>query len=385
MKIGYDFDGVLHKNVEEIDGLGEQNLIKDEPNLIALYGILNRIKQEITDGHEVFIISRGEKNDILANLKKLAIDIILKKENIITDLGRLNIPKSKIIKEKGIDVFFDDSVLNIHEINREKKKDNLKTQLYFVNPFLETYKRVKSNNLKILSYNLNWENMNGMDKAPIKECQTKDLCSSNINKLILNELPLDFIFLQEFANEKILLKDLDKDFNLVTTTSDKESMATLINKKYNIDTKIDGEFEKGRPFLVIFLKEKICLINIHMGHKKNVIHELKKIEDKIYSTDISVDPYRVILGGDFNADIGSEVLFCEKRMRTFPKKFTCCVYSTHMGKERDILKYMRGKNIDHILDSENEPVYGTILNPIDNFNRLMPGSDHLAIYAELLK
>jgi hypothetical protein len=309
--------------------------------------------------------------------------MLFKEENIITDLGTTGISKSQIIKEKGIDVFFDDSVLNIHEINREKKKGNLKTQLYFVNPFLETYKRVKSNNLKVFSYNLNWENMKGMEKAPIKECQTKDLCATNINNLIRNELPLDFIFLQEFANEQVLLKDLNKDFNLVTTISDKESQAMLINKKYNIETKIEGEFEPGRPFLVVFLKEKICLVSVHMGHKKNVITELKKIEDKIYSNNISTDPYRIILGGDFNADVGREVLFCEKSMRGFPKKFTCCVYSTHMGKQRDILKYMKGKNIDHILDSENEPVYGTVLTPIDNSNKLIPGSDHLAIYTEL--
>lgn len=385
MRIGYDFDGVLHKNVDEVDGLGEQNYIKDEENLIGLYGVLNRIKQEISRGHEVFIISRGKRNSIMTNLKKLAIDMLFKEENIFTDLGELNISKTKIIKDNKIDVFFDDSVLNIHEINREKKKGNLKTQLYHVNPFLESYKRIRSSNIKILSYNLNWENMQGMEKAPIKECITKNLCASNVNRLILNELPLDFIFLQEFANEQILLKDLDIDFNLITTISEKESQAMLINKKYNIFMKIEGEFGPGRPFLVVFLKENICLVSVHMGHKKSIITELKKIEDKIYSTNINVDMYRIILGGDFNADIGKEVLFCEKRMRSFPKKFTCCVYSTHMGKNRDVLKYMKGKNIDHILDSENEPVYGTILAPIDSENKLIPGSDHLAIYAELLK
>jgi hypothetical protein len=382
MRIGYDFDGVLHKNVSDVDGLGEHNN-KDEENLIGLYGILNRIRQEVSQGYEVFIVSRGDRKRILANLKKLAIDILFKDENIITDLEELNISKSKIIKDKKIDVFFDDSVLNIHEINREKKKGYLKTQLYHVNPFLETYKRIRSNNIRVLSYNLNWENMKGMEKAPIKECVTKDLCATNINKLILNELPLDFIFLQEFANGQILLKDLDKDYIFVTTLSDEEHMVILINKKYNIHKTIEGEFSSGRPFLVVFLEENICLVNVHMGHKKNILSELKKIEEKIYSNSISTDPYRIILGGDFNADIGREVLFCEKSMRSFPKKFTCCVYSTHMNKKRDILKYMKGTNIDHILDSENEPVYGTVLNPVDLENKLRPGSDHLAIYAEL--
>ncbi len=382
MKIGYDFDGVFHKSVDDIDALGERNYIDNE-NILPFFVILDRIKHEIADGHEVFIISRNKKNIVISNLKKLAIDILFKEENIITDLGEKNISKTKIIKEKNIDVFFDDSVYNIHEINREKKKKNINTQIYLVDPILEQYKRIKSNNIKILSYNVNWEHMIAAKTSSIEACKTKDLCSSNINKVILNELPLDFIFIQEVANEEVLFKDLEKNYKIIKTKTEKETMGIIINKKYNVETAIGGEFEVGRPFLVVFLKEGICLVNVHMGHKKNIIHELKKIEDEVYKTKINVDPYRVILGGDFNADVGKEILFFEKNMFNFKKKFTCCVYTTHMGKSIDILRYMKGKNIDHILDSQDEPVYGTIITPVDDNDNLKPGSDHLGIYAEL--
>ena len=39
MKIGYDFDGVFHKNVSSQDGLGERNFVKDNKLAIKLYDI----------------------------------------------------------------------------------------------------------------------------------------------------------------------------------------------------------------------------------------------------------------------------------------------------------------------------------------------------------
>lgn len=376
MKIGYSFNE-----------LGKDNFIKEKNNLSKIYSILNIIRQEIFNKNEVFIISRGKRNVVLSNIKKLGLYMVLKKKNIITDLKELKLSISEIIKDNNIDVFFDENVLNIHEINREKKKGNLKVKLYLFNSNLHSYKRIYSSNIRILSYNLNWENMKSIQKCPIRECTKINLCAININKFILNELPLDFIFLQEVANKKTLFNKLNRTFNVVMTTSNKESMVILINKKYNLFKKIEGEFESGRPFLVVFLKENICLINVHMGHKKNILNELKKIEKKINLTNIDIESYRFILGGDFNENIGKDVLFCKKLMRNFKKNlknnFTCCINSSYIGKNRDILNYNIGKNIDHILDSSNEPVYGIILNPIDNENNLLPSSDHLAIYAEL--
>jgi hypothetical protein len=386
MKIAYDFDGVFHKNVSILDGLGERNFMKDN-KLKEFYLILDKIRNEINDKHEIFIISRGNKQDVLETLDKLFISPLIDRNNIITDLGEKNILKSQIIKEKGIDKFYDDSIYNIHEINLERKKNliNSNLELFLVDPDTDSIKEIKKDNLKLLTYNLSWHNMESNPKAPIKECKEKDLCSSNINNLIKNQLPLDFIFLQEVSNEKVLLKDLKEYFQIIKTVADKEVQLMLVNKKYEIESTFGGEFEKGRPYLAVFLKNKICLISVHMGHDEQFKRDLKKIEKNIYKIKSSkeMESYRIILGGDFNEDIGNNIDFCGKNMITQRKKFTCCVYSTHMYKNNSLLKYLKGKNIDHILDSLDEPIYITPVTPLNDKKELQPGSDHLGLYGEL--
>jgi hypothetical protein len=386
MKIGYDFDGVFHKNVSGQDGLGERNFVKDN-KLKEFYLILDKIRGEILAGNEIFIISRGNRSDVLESLEKLFISPLIDRNNVITDLGEKNMLKSEVIKDKQIEKFYDDSIYNIHEINLERKKNkiNPNLDLYLVDPDRDDIKEIKKDNIKILTYNLSWHNMESNPKAPIKECTKKDLCSTNINNLIQNLLPLDFIFLQEVSNEKVLLKDLKKDFQIIRTVADKEVQLILVNKKYEVVDAFGGDFEKGRPFLVVFLKNNICLISVHMGHDEQYERDLKYIEKNIYKVKSKkeMESYRIILGGDFNQEIGNNINFCGKTMITQRKKFTCCVYSTHMYKNNSLLKYLKGKNIDHILDSLDEPVYITPVTPTNVSKELIPGSDHLGLYGEL--
>jgi hypothetical protein len=390
-KIGYDFDGVLHKNVTAQDSLGERHHTDNTP-LRIYYDIIQQIMGHIANNNEIYIISRGEgmrvRNNIDDIFKKIYSAELrkdyIKDENIYTDLYEKNISKSKLIEDLNIDEFYDDSVFNIHDINRQRKKGKINTKLLLVNPEKEEQIEIRKNNLKILSYNVNWKHMKGREDGEIKECKEKDLCSANINELILNELPLDFLFLQEFANEKVLLKDIKKEFHIIKSISEKEYMVTCINLKYNILKTISGEFEPGRPFLVVLLKEKVCLINVHMPHNDDYKGNLKIIEKKIISNNINLENYRIIIGGDFNQDIGLNLTFLNKKMYNSKKEYSCCLFSTHMYKSKNILKYKKGKNIDHILDSEEPPVYSITLTPIDENNKLIPGSDHLALYTELI-
>ncbi len=389
-KIGYDFDGVLHKNVTSQDILGERHHINNVP-LIIYYDIIQQIIKHVADDNEVYIISRGEGirvrksiDDIFKNIysAELRKDYI-KDENIITDLYEKNISKSKIIEDFNIDEFYDDSILNIHDINRQRKKGILDTKLLFVNPDKEEQIEINKDNLKILSYNVNWKHMKGREDGEIKECKKENLCSSNVNELIINELPLDFIFLQEFANEKVLLKDIKSKFHIIKSISEREYMVTCVNLKYTIKKTINGEFEKGRPFLIVLLNENICLVNVHMPHNDDYKGNLKIIEKRILKEKINLDNFRVILSGDFNQDIGLSLTFLGKKMYNTQKEYTCCLYSTHMYKNKNILKYKKGKNIDHTLDSAGIPVYSITLTPLDENNNLIPGSDHLALYSEL--
>jgi hypothetical protein len=391
-RIGYDFDGIFHKNIREKDGLGERHHINNVP-LTIYYEIIHKIKQDKANNNEVYVISRGEGDRVRQNIDEIfknvySIDIrkdFIKDKNIITDLYKKNIHKSKIIKELGINEFYDDSEYNIHEINRERKKGNLDTKLILVNPDVEEQKEIKKDNLKILSYNVNWKHMLGREDGQIKECSKKDLCAGNINKLILDELPLDFILLQECANFDVLLDNLDKEYHIIKSKSDKEYIITCVNKKYKVTNKFGGKFESGRPFLVVFLEENICIVNLHMAHDEEYMRDLKIIEDRIYikAPEIDISKYRIILGGDFNEDIGLSFTFLNNTMYNTKKNYSCCIFSTHMFKNKKLLQHKKGKNIDHILDSKQKPIYSITLTPLDG-DKLIPGSDHLALYTELI-
>ena len=395
MKIAYDFDGIFYKDESTLDGIGET--FKKDNKLKGFYFILDKIRNQIKNHNEIYIISRAKKEDIIDYLKQLFIFPLIDINNIITDLGE-NISKIMIIEQKGINRFYVDSVHNIHEINLKRKdilknnsNNSLKTlELFLMYPEGDEIRKIKTGNLKMLTYNLNWYNMIANDKAPIKECKEKDLCTTNINNLIQNQLPLDFIFLQEVLNEEILLKNLKKDFQIIRTLADKEIMFMLINNKYEVESSIGGEFEPGRPFLIAFIKNyNFCLISVHRGHTENKLKiDLKTIEDTIYKfkNQKEMKSYRIIIGGDFNEDVGNNIEFCGKILKTRLKRFTCCVYSTHINKKISRLKYLKGKNvlnIDHILDSLYEPVYITTITPLDENNNLIPGSDHLGLYGEL--
>ena len=392
-KIGYDFDGVIHKNVTTQDALGERHHINNVL-LKIYYDIIHEIIGHVANNNEVYIISRGDGNRVKKSIDNIFNNIYssdirkdyIKDENIYTDLYKKDISKSKIIEDLKIDEFYDDSIFNIHDIHRQIKKGKINTKLILVNPDKEEKIEINKDNLKIISYNVNWKHMLSKKDSEIKQCKSKDLCSTNINELILNELPLDFIFLQEFANEKVLLKDIKKDFHIIKTISEKEYMVICVNLRYNIIKIINGEFEEGRPFLVVILNENICLVNVHMPHNDDFKGNLKIIEKKIKkeNSDINLDNFRIIIGGDFNQDIGLSLNFLNKRMYNTKKEYSCCLYSTHMYKNKNILKYKKGTNIDHILDSHEMPVYSITLTPIDENNNLIPGSDHLALYSELI-
>ena len=60
------------------------------------------------------------------------------------------------------------------------------------------------------------------------------------------------------------MNKLDKKYNIIIHSSGKETMATLINKKYTILKTFYGQFVSGRPFQVILLTKNICLIAINV-------------------------------------------------------------------------------------------------------------------------
>jgi len=233
------------------------------------------------------------------------------------------------------------------------------------------------NYYRILTYNVFWRNM-----------FFRNECVSNINKLINSKFNSDnigdFIFLQEVANHEKLLKNLDNNFNFIQHTSGKENMVTLVNKKYNIINNLPGQFMSGRPFLITILDNNLCLINVHYPHVSSYIPEFQKISNLLLKNNISLDKYRLIIGGDFNMDLPANITFINKILSVSKSIKTCCIKKEMENLNIDKVLNKCSYNFDHICDSENNIVKSVLFFPHIN-NKVLPGSDHFGLYCKLIK
>ena len=249
----------------------------------------------------------------------------------------------------------------------------------------------KFNNLSISSYNILWEIMNydntkrfiNTDKKLLKIYKNNILF--NIQKLIDYYNPTIYCF-QEAASYNDILKLFDENYIYKINKSDKEFMLTVWkNEKIDLIASFKGEFEKGRPFIILIFFNKIenykfILINIHAGHdidtNKSIIKPIQDVIDTI-DTILLKDIKRVIITGDFNRDINNKIkinnyyLLINKQKITFKynknNNNTCC----------DIYGNNFNKNYDNIIDSYKK------LKLIHQFNKeswyKYPSSDHVMI------
>lgn len=391
MNIGYDFDGVITKNVYDTNILGERHEIQNEifsPN----YMIINQIKEQVKSDSKLFIISKNIKDKIINKLKDdLYLSFLFDDKNIYAGLDS----KVDTIKRLKIDKFYDDSVDNIHEINTIiRRQQSIPLELFLVKPETEEIIEIKNNNYRVLTFNTNWKNMFGEKDAPNPLCRKnkvngeKNSCASNVVNLIKKQLPLDFIFIQEAITDEFdTLKD---SFEFIITQSGPEKLHTIINKEYGKPIKvIPGEFEKGRPFHIIILDNMLTLINVHFGHQKVLKSELKKIQSKFeenYDKKF-IKKMRIIMAGDFNMNIKELPKFLGKKYMKTKTKGTCCISGQRFNfVDKSVLRGIYNlKNIDHIFDSDYDIIYSLTLFPFDDSGLLLPASDHLAVFAELKK
>jgi hypothetical protein len=348
--------------------------------------IIDQIKKQVIDRSNIFIVSKNDKDRIKSKLKEqLYLSYLITDTNIHGNLDS----KIDTIKSLKINQFYDDSIDNIHEINTKLRKQQLiPIGLFLVKPESDEIKKIDNESIRVLTWNTNWKNMLGKKDAPNPLCRKKSYCATNVVEFIKKQLPLDFIFIQEgMTDEFNVLKD---DFNFIITKSGPETIHTLINKSYQKPIKIiSGEFEKGRPFHIIILTEKLCLINVHFGHHKDLRSELKiikKIFEKEYDKD-KIKLMRIIMAGDFNMYIKDLPRFLNKEFKKTKTKGTCCISGQKFNfVDKDVIRGIYNmKNIDHIFDSAGEPQYSLTLFPFDDQGLLLPASDHLAVFAELKK
>jgi endonuclease/exonuclease/phosphatase family metal-dependent hydrolase len=211
--------------------------------------------------------------------------------------------------------------------------------------------------IKIITYNLSWESMTGkkinwhLCNSTIKNNKKHfSVCQNNIKDIIDHNF--DFILLQEASNIENIIQD-SKYLNkllFLDHKSGKERMITLWNSnKYNIQDKITGEFETGRPWqLLIF--DNLSIINLHAPHcgKIKLLKYLKNILKTHYDL---IKNKRLIMGGDFNHEINQSDNIKYKDIKLYfsnQKLKTCC--------SNKFIKNNFNVHFDHILDSLKPPI-----------------------------
>lgn len=222
----------------------------------------------------------------------------------------------------------------------------------------------KNNKIKILTYNISWESMTGSKKDWYLCSNNKDnkhprhfnICVNNIGNVIKKN-PTDFICLQEAINYDLLIKDVPhlKKMKFIEHNSGLDKMVTFWNdKKFTLLDKKQGEFENGRPYLALFFKENLCLVNVHFGHYSNR-GEINKMNHMI--TSLELDKYynqgnRIIIAGDFNNDIKN---LCKKNGQKYKLQLKNIDFYVNNKRVRTCYG-KRNTHFDHVIDTMNTPI-----------------------------
>jgi len=227
-------------------------------------------------------------------------------------------------------------------------------------------------------------------------------CLKNVSNFAEANKPYDFVDLQEATNWRILQKITPtlSEMHAVSHKPGLDEIVTFYSSKYQLD---DSEYEiagfledKNRPFLILFFKNNICIINIHAGHKKDIYkfdyylkHFLSsdKNSEKIFLAKFKT--YDIIMVGDLNDNLlpkksnstediskfkilSNKIFFNNERiLYSINHKPTCC--------DRTLAATKQNITFDHILST---------LPPIQNISTVFPvkrASDHIPIISIITK
>jgi hypothetical protein len=117
------------------------------------------------------------------------------------------------------------------------------------------------------------------------------MCLKNVTDLC-NKRKYDLISFQEIVNHKIIyekIKEYNSNLNYVKTNGGKASILTIYNSiKFKLIGVKYGDLGKGRPYHIIFFKNKInsknlIYINLHNGHIGTVKDLEYKLSSDIYN------------------------------------------------------------------------------------------------------
>ena len=139
LRIGFDFDGVIHTSVGQANAQGTRNPF--DPMIPFSYIIAKIIKLH-NQGHEIFIITaRSRRRPIIQFLRINHIDENIIPDNNIFAIG--NISKVDRAMHLNLDTFYDDSPKNINDFTQRRAeiqliKRNFRLYQTFPNPGFDT-------------------------------------------------------------------------------------------------------------------------------------------------------------------------------------------------------------------------------------------------------
>jgi endonuclease/exonuclease/phosphatase family metal-dependent hydrolase len=236
-------------------------------------------------------------------------------------------------------------------------------------------------------------NTSGQFKLCVTDGSGEGICKSNILSNIASNIKKynpDFAAFQEASEHLDIIELFDPNIHEShVNTSGKEIMLTLWNKKkFTLVKAYDSEFEEGRPFTIIILKnnrsnKNIAVINLHAGHRidtqKTIFDIINNYIKKSITTTIKKSVVRVIMSGDFNRNVYEDdtstytVNFTQEFIlkRFSNNKKTCC----------SVIGYGHNYAYDHILDSKAIVSKKILGNSVKNYK--IPSSDHILIIAKL--
>ena len=250
---------------------------------------------------------------------------------------------------------------------------------------------MNKNTLNILTYNIYYKSMLGLDKNFLP----KEEAHKNVKKTIKDNSKGNFIIaLQEVqALDKILPNNISKT-NLIISKSGEETLVTIWSKNFKLIKTRISKFSDGRPIQLTLLADKdyiLLIVNIHAAHQNQnfgrylgklqldneeySIEMVRIIEEKInkFLNGVDKDIDRIIILGDFNefyrnSDKYSFLIDVKTNLYTMTsdknKIISCC--------------YPKDYHVpcDYIFDSKDK-----VSLKIDN--KRQPASDHYPVKTQL--
>ena len=254
---------------------------------------------------------------------------------------------------------------------------------------------IKKLNISIFSYNVFWKIIKN-NNSPLEKTFGSDKLNklkSNIISNIINVInyynPFVYCFQESESALNIINLFPKTKYEYHLGYSNPEHILTIWRKDVlKKKLVLDGEFEPGRPFSIIIYKDKrfknyLMLINIHAGHNADTQTSVfNPIQIAIDNNKNKIGLYnitRVVMVGDFNRDIGSQIKMDSLKYKLVINKIefgfnylltnnkTCCSLSG----------YGYQKNYDQLIDTYSIPLLTYQLNNETWYHA--KSSDHLAI------